>query len=170
MSVCANRVPRFFIVVFPGQFFVPVPALVIYSDSFFSPFNENEVEKYFLLFEKLAKDLDWPLNKYTILLQNVLKGKTSEVYLALKPEQRSDYQTVKETILKAYELVPEAYRQKFRNFKKEADKTHVKFARERERLFDKCRFMSEKIGTDFNNLKEMILLEEFNNCVHESIN
>ena len=25
--------------------------------------------------------------------------------------------------------------------------------------------MSEKIGTDFNNLKEMILLEEFKNCV-----
>ena len=25
--------------------------------------------------------------------------------------------------------------------------------------------MSEKIGTDFNNLKEMILLEEFKKCV-----
>ena len=47
-----------------------------------------------------------------------LKGKASEVYLALKPEQTSDYQTVIETILKAYELVPEAYRQKFRNFKR----------------------------------------------------
>ena len=86
----------------------------------------------------------------------------------MKPEQTSDYQTVKETILKAYELVPEAYRQKFRNFKKEADKTHVEFAREKERLFDRwC--MSEKIGTNFNNLKEMILLEEFKNCVHPSI-
>ena len=97
-----------------------------------------------------------------------LKGKGSVVYLALKPEQTSDYQTVKETILKAYELVPEAYRQKFSNFKKEADKTHVEFAREKERLFVRwC--MSEKIGTNFNNLKEMILLEEFKNCVHPSI-
>ena len=77
------------------------------------------------------------MNKYTILLQSVLKGKASEVYLALKPEQTSDYQTVKETLLKAYELVPEAYRQKFRNFKKEADKTHVEFAREKGRLFDR---------------------------------
>ena len=77
------------------------------------------------------------MNKYTILLQSVLKGKASEVYLALKPEQKSDYQTVKETILKAYELVPEAHRQKFRNFKKEADKTRVESAREKERLFDR---------------------------------
>ena len=50
---------------------------------FVPPFNENEVDKYFLLFEKVAKDLDCPLNKYTILLQSVLKGKTYEVYLAL---------------------------------------------------------------------------------------
>ena len=133
---------------------------------FVPPFNENEVDKH--LFEKLANDFDWPSNKNTILLQSVLKGKTSEVYLAMKPEQTSNYQTVKEAILKAYELVPEAYRQKFRNFTKEADKTHVEFAREKERLFDRC-CMSEKISTNFNSLKEMILLEEFKSCVHPSI-
>ena len=122
----------------------------------------------FFFFEKEANDLDWPLNKHTILLQSVLKGKASEVYLALKPDQSSDYQIVKETILKAYELVPEAYRQKIRKFKKEADKTNVEFAREKERLFDRwC--ISEKIGTNFNNLKEMILLEELKKCVHPSI-
>ena len=47
-----------------------------------------------ILFEKVAKDLDRPLNKYTILLQSILNGKASEVYLALKPEQTIDYQTV----------------------------------------------------------------------------
>ena len=92
---------------------------------------KNEVDKYFLLSEKVAKDLDRPLNKYTILLQSILKGKASEVYFALKQEQTSDYLTDKEPILKAYELVPETYRQKIRNFKKEADKTQVEFARER---------------------------------------
>ena len=70
--------------------------------------------------------------------------------------------------LKAYELVPEAYRQKIRNFKKDADKTHVEFAREKERLFDRW-FMMKRNGTDFTNLKEMILLEELSNCVHSSI-
>ena len=69
---------------------------------FVSPFKENEVDKYFLLIEKVAKDLDWPLNKYTISSQSVLEGKASEVHIALKPKQTSDYQNVKETILKAY--------------------------------------------------------------------
>ena len=35
-----------------------------------------------------------------------------------------------------YELVPEAYRQKFRNCKKENEQTHVEFARTKEQLFE----------------------------------
>ena len=53
---------------------------------FVPPFIEKDVNKYFLLFEKVAKDLNWPLDKYTILLQSALKGKASETYTALSPE------------------------------------------------------------------------------------
>ena len=135
---------------------------------FVPPFIEKDVDKYFLLFEKVAKDLNWPLDKYTILLQSALKGKASETYTALSPEQTSDYQFVKESILKAYQLIPEAYRQKFRNYKKEGDKTHVEFGREKERLLDRwC--ASEEIRKDFERLRQMILLEEFKNYVHPAI-
>ena len=135
---------------------------------FVPPFIEKDVDKYFLLFEKVAKNLNWPLDKYTILLQSALKGKASETYTALSPEQTSDYQFVKESILKAYQLIPEAYRQKFRNNKKESDKTHVEFGREKERLLDRwC--ASEEIRKDYERLRQMILLEEFKNCVHPAI-
>ena len=116
---------------------------------FVPPFIEKDVDKYFLLFEKVAKDLNWPLDKYTILNQSALKGKASETYTALSAEQTSDYQFVKESILKAYQLIPEAYRQKFRNYKK-GDKTHVEFGREKERLLDRwC--ASEEIRKDMKN-------------------
>ena len=36
----------------------------------------------------------------------------------MAPYQSSDYEHVKEAILKAYDLVPDAYRQKFRNYMK----------------------------------------------------
>ena len=52
-------------------------------------------------------------------------------------EQSSNYEHVKEAILKACELVPEAYRQKFRNYLKYDSKTHVEFAREKENLFNR---------------------------------
>ena len=135
---------------------------------FVPPFIEKDVDKYFLLFEKVAKDLNWPLDKYTILLQSALKGKASETYTALSPEQTSDYQFVKESILKAYQLIPEAYRQKFRNYKKESDKTHVEFGREKERLLDRL-CDSEEIKKDYERIRQMFLLEEFKNCVHPAI-
>ena len=60
------------------------------------PFQEKEVDKYF----------------------------AQEIYGSLSVEQSSNYEHVKEAILKAYELVPEAYRQKFRNYLKYDSKTH----------------------------------------------
>ena len=89
------------------------------------PFQEKEVDKYYLHFEKVAENLKWPREHWTLLLQSVVIGKAREIYTQLSLEQSSDYDTVKEFILKAYELVPEAYRQKFRDCRKEHDQTHV---------------------------------------------
>ena len=59
------------------------------------------------------------------------------MYTQLTVEQRSNYDIVKELILNAYELVPEARRQNIRNCKKENEQTYVEFARTKEQLFDR---------------------------------
>ncbi|XP_070536498.1 uncharacterized protein [Ptychodera flava] len=79
------------------------------------PFQEKDVDKYFLHFEKIAQSLNWPKESWSMLLQSALVGKAREIYIQLSVEQASDYDSVKELILKGYELVPEAYRQKFRD-------------------------------------------------------
>ena len=79
------------------------------------PFQETDVDKYFLHFQKVAESLKWPKEYCTMLLQRVLLGKAGEIYTQLTVEQASSYDTVKELILKGYELVPEAYHQKLRN-------------------------------------------------------
>ena len=76
-------------------------------------FNESEVDKYFQHFERVAQNLKWPTGQWPLLLQSVLKGKAQEAYTALAVSECVDYNYVKNAILKAYELVPEAYRQKF---------------------------------------------------------
>ena len=85
------------------------------------PFQEKEVDKYFLQFEKVTENLYWPKEHWTLLLQSVLIGKAREIYIHLCVEHSHHYETVKELILKGYELVPEAYRQKFRNCKKDSN-------------------------------------------------
>ena len=132
------------------------------------PFQEKEVDKYFVHFEKVADSLNWPKESWVLLLQSVLVGKAQEIYGSLSVEQSSNYEHVKEAILKAYELVPEAYRQKFRNYLKYDSKTHVEFAREKENLFNRwCH--SKEIGQDFKKLKQMVLLEEFKDKVRPDI-
>ena len=66
------------------------------------PFQEKEVDKYFLHFEKVAENLKWPKEHWTLLLQSVIIGKAREIYTQLTVEQSSSYDTVKELILKAY--------------------------------------------------------------------
>ena len=123
-------------------------------------FQEKEVDKYFLHFEKVAENLKWPKEHWAFLLQSVVIGKAREIYAHLSLEQSSDYDKVKELILKAYELVPEAYRQKFRNCREENYQTHIEFARTKEQLFDRwC--SSKKIGSNYPKLRQLMLVEEF---------
>ncbi|KAK3092929.1 hypothetical protein FSP39_008989 [Pinctada imbricata] len=131
-------------------------------------FQEKSVDKYFPHFEKIAANLKWPRDFWPTLLQSVLIGKAAEVYSALSIAESSDYDKVKDTILRAYQLVPEAYRQKFRKYKKFENQTYVEFAREKEDLFDQW-FRSKKIPNSFDNLRQIILIEEFKECVHQDL-
>ena len=132
------------------------------------PFQEREVDQYFLHFEKIATNCEWPKDSWTMLLQSVLVGKAREIYSQLSIELSANYDTVKELILNGYELVPEAYRQKFRNFEKTDHKTYVQFAQVKEQLFDRwC--LSEKINKQYKNLRELILIEEFKRCINPDV-
>ena len=129
-----------------------------------SAFQEREVEKYFLHFEKVAQQLKWPEEYWAVLLQSRLIGKAHETYAALPVDQSTDYKSVKQVILKAYELIPEAYRQKFRNCRSQEGHTYVEFAKEKETLFDRwC--ISKEIDQDFGKLRQLVLIEEFKRCI-----
>ena len=127
-------------------------------------FWETEVDKYFLHFEKVASNLKWPEDNWALLLQSSLVGKAREVYAALSVDESAQYSVVKNAILKAYELVPEAYRQRFQNSEKHSNQTHVEFAMQKETLFDRwC--MSKEIGGSYDKLRQLFLIEEFKNCL-----
>ena len=135
---------------------------------FVPPFQETEVDKYFMHFEKIAASLKWPEDVWTVLLQSVLIGKAREIYSALPVDQSSNYLLVKEAVLKAYELVPEAYWQKFRKTTKEENQTYVEFARMKERLFDRwC--TSQNVNGEYAKLRQLLLLEEFKNCLPSEV-
>ncbi len=131
-------------------------------------FNEHDVDAYFLSFEKIAKSLSWPEKYWPLLLQSTFVGKAQKVYATLSEDQCSKYSTVKASVLNAYELVPEAYRQKFRKLTRSNGQTFVEFARQKETVFDRW-YQSLKFEKNFEELKEVVLMEEFKNSVPLSI-
>ena len=129
------------------------------------PFRESEVDSFFQTFERLAVMLNWPKQNWSTLLQCKLTGKAQHVIASLPLVDSLDYDVCKTAVLRAYELVPEAYRQQFRSYQKDPTKTFVEFAREKGALFDKwC--VASKANT-FESLRELILLEEFKKCAPE---
>ena len=123
-------------------------------------FQEDDVDMFFLHFEKLATNLNWPKDHWTILLQKAFVGKAREIFAQLSVEQSQKYEYVKDVVLRCYQLNPEAYHQKFRNCQRDNSQTFVEFARVKEQLFDRwCH--SKKVNKDFEKLRQLILIEEF---------
>ena len=113
-------------------------------------FQEDDVDMFFLYFEKLATNLNWPKDYWTILLQKAFVGKAREIFALLSVEQSQEYEYVKDVVLRGYQLNPEAYRQKFRNCQRDNSQTFVEFARVKEQLFDLwCH--SKKVNKDLKS-------------------
>ncbi|XP_064080588.1 uncharacterized protein LOC135197449 [Macrobrachium nipponense] len=130
-------------------------------------FSEEEVNEFFVSFEKIAKKLAWPKDMWTTLVQCRLVGKAQRVYNNLNDDLSADYDTVKSIVLKAYDLVPEAYRQKFRNLRKDLDVTYVEFARKKVQFLDD--WLKSKEVDNFVKLKELLLAEEFKRNVSRDL-
>lgn len=129
-------------------------------------FNETECERFFEHFEKTAKQCQWPKKYWPLFVQSALVGKAQTAYASLDEQASNNYEKVKQAVLNAYELIPEAYRQKFRSLEK-AGGTFVEFAHDKRRLFE--RWCSSRKVEEFDALKELVLVEEFKRCIPPSI-
>ncbi|KAK0155502.1 hypothetical protein N1851_002092 [Merluccius polli] len=129
------------------------------------PFREDEVDKFFAHFERVATTFKCPREVWTMTLQCVFKGKAQEAYSALTLEDAADYVKVKQTVLRIYSL--EAYRQKFCAYQKPCAPSYVEYVREKEMLFD--RWLNSQEVTTFQALWDFIVLEDFKNCLPASV-
>ena len=122
-------------------------------------FDESDPDEFFSLFEKLANSLKWPESLWPVILQSGLKGKGRTAFLALTDEEGRDYNVVKDSILRAYELTSEYYRSNFRKYRKLDSQSYMEYAHNVTKLHEKC-FVSDGIQT-LQEYKELIILEQF---------
>lgn len=133
-------------------------------------FCEAEVDLYFSAFKRIASGFHWPRDMWPVLLKCKLVGKAQEVVSSLSLEDSLQYDVVKEAIFRAYELLPEADRQKFRNHRTSGGQNFVEFVREKNLplYLDKwCAAIDVK--TDFEALRQLIILEDFKGSLPEKV-
>lgn len=127
-------------------------------------FNEEDPDVFsFSLFERVAEAGKWSDSERILLLQCVLCGRAQEAYASLGSDSLT-YKSVKDcAVLKAYELVPEAYRQRFRTPEKKVARSHLEFVREITNHFN--RWCVASGVNNFEGLCDLIILEQAGMCV-----
>lgn len=88
--------------------------------------------------------------------------KAQEAYSSLNSSECTKYASIKSAVPKAYKLVPEAYQQRFRTWRK-GDKSHFEFACDLYTHFDRWR-SATKVGS-FETLRDSVILKQFKNSV-----
>lgn len=85
---------------------------------------------FFSFFEKMAELRGWQDTERTLSLQCFLTGKAQSAYSALGVVDSKQYKKVKAAIMKAYELVPKAYCQRFHSWRHGEQQTNLEFVRD----------------------------------------
>ena len=130
-------------------------------------FSDENVDEFFCAFERLAHVMSWPQTYWTVLLQQALTGKAQRTYASLSDRDAMDYAIVKEEILKAYALVPEAYRKRFRGLYKKSDQTYLEFASNKRDALGK--WLKSKDVSKYDSLVDLILVEDFLRTVSKEV-
>ena len=131
-------------------------------------FDESELDSFFCMFERITRKMEWPEDEWAFFIQQVVTGKAQSVVSALSDEQSFDYWLVNETILQSFELIPEAYRQTFRNLRGNQGETHVEFVRRKEIALDRW-IRSLKVDHTFEALRKVMLIEECQRFMNQEV-
>ncbi len=92
-----------------------------------------------------------------------LDGEGAGSFFIHEREDNNSYIKIKCAVLKAYELVPEAYRQRFRSWEKRNGQTYVEYARDLNIHFK--RWLAAVNVTNFDDLCNLVVLEQFKNML-----
>jgi hypothetical protein len=124
-------------------------------------FDDHDIDLYVSNFEKLAVSQNWPRAQWAAVLMPMLKGaKSLRALNRLRPEEVSDYDALKKAISEEYELVPEAYRNRFRSCVKRQGDSFSDFNQFMCTQFSRW-LASVDATNDIEVLKNVICMEQF---------
>lgn len=130
-------------------------------------FDPSDVDLFFISFERALMINKVPTEYWPAVLNAIVFGKAQRVLTSLSVEELLEYQLVKTTLLSAFDVCAEVFRKRFRGINKGYNDSFAEFSFKLKETFD--RWLSKSEITDLESLKQLILLERFNEaCADDS--
>ena len=130
-----------------------IPPLPVFQE------GKDDIDSYLCRFERHASCVGWSKPDWALALSALLSGKALDIISRLTAEQVKDYDIVKASLLKGYDLTEEGYRMKFRQSKLHQGETFVQYAARIEKYLDRwvdlCPYED-----NFEGLKSLLIQEQ----------
>ena len=118
------------------------------------------MDSYLLRFERFARAAGWEEDQWAVSLSALLTGKALDIFYRLDAEQSSDYDRLKNALLRRYGLTAEGYRKKLRESRPEQDETPGQFVVRLQAYLKRWIEMGETDDSK-DGVKELIIREQF---------
>ena len=122
--------------------------------------GKDNMDSYLKCFERFAENAKWPKEEWATNLATLLQSKALDVYSRLSSADAVVNDTLKEALLKSYQLKEEGFRVKFRLSKQESGETANQFIIRLDNFLTRWMDLG-KVDKTFEGLKDLILREQF---------
>ncbi|XP_071795587.1 uncharacterized protein [Asterias amurensis] len=130
------------------------PKLPTFNDS------KDDLDAYLKRYERYATSQDWCQEDWAINLSALLTGKALEVYSRLPTDEASNYQKLKSSLLKRFQLTADGFRLKLRTAKPEGGESGLQFATRLANYLLRWIDLAEAEKT-FEGVCDLLLREQF---------
>ena len=125
------------------------------------PFDEknDDMDAFIRRFESYAVSLEWPIDKWAHNLSALLHGIALDVYNRQPVNDTSNYDSLKEALLRRFMLTEEGFREKLRTAKPERGESFGQFMTRLEGYFNRWIELGH-VDKTYQGLKDALLREQ----------
>lgn len=130
--------------------------------------GKDDLDAYLGCFEQFAMAQNWAKEHWATSLSALLTGKALETYFRLPADQVDDFDSLKEALLRRYQLTEEEFRCKFFTSLAESGETVHQFMAHLEGYFDRWVKPSQSQET-FAELRDLVTREQSIDSCHKDL-
>lgn len=121
--------------------------------------STDDMDAYIRRFERYAISQKWEHDFWATNLSTLLKGRALDVYALLSPDQSTDYEILKTSLLQRFQLTEDGFKQKFRKCRPESGESFQQFVVRLSGYFQRWIEMSKSPST-FHGLFDLMMRDQ----------